>query len=382
MTSCLKNSSRIFATNIVTSSLLPLFNRLTLSQLNQPKPNSYSTAATSSLTFLHDFIETLEIEKPASMVVNATRQLARLSHDNTLVLLSLLKHDQKLIVAGRKPSLSINNEIIKLSEKLSPTNSALPIIDKTKNKIARKRERGETFSVAAATAPLESTQFMLYTTSKPTSKESQLLNYCLQHLKKRVNEAISRQELEKNARMDTLTGLHNRRHFDETIKKECERSERYHSPTSLIMLDLDYFKKVNDNFGHQTGDLVLQTLGKVLLELVRQSDTACRYGGEEFALILPETGLEQAEKIGERIRQTIEKQNIVAHNNIHLKITASLGIASTDKIQTTDLIMAADQALYRAKENGRNQTATSPNPPPPAVEPVINHCFPAQAVLV
>ena len=148
------------------------------------------------------------------------------------------------------------------------------------------------------------------------------------------------------------------------------------------MLDLDYFKKVNDNFGHQTGDLVLQTLGKVLLELVRQSDTPCRYGGEEFALILPETGLEQAEKIGERIRRTIEKQNIVTHNNIHLKITASLGIASTDEIQTTDLIMAADQALYRAKENGRNQTATSPNPPQLADEPVINHCFPAQAVLV
>ena len=107
-------------------------------------------------------------------------------------------------------------------------------------------------------------------------------------------------------RIDSLTGLHNRRYFDEIIKKECERADRYQRPTSLIMLDLDYFKKVNDNFGHQTGDLVLQSLGKIMLELVRLSDTPCRYGGEEFAIILPETGLFEAQRIAERIRRVTE----------------------------------------------------------------------------
>ena len=147
------------------------------------------------------------------------------------------------------------------------------------------------------------------------------------------------------------------------------------------MLDLDYFKKVNDNFGHQTGDLVLRAQGRILLEQARLSDTPCRYGGEEFAIILPETGLYEAQKIAERMRQAIEQQNIVTHNNIHLRITASLGVACTDN-NSVDLIADADQALYRAKESGRNQIATSPNSPQSAVEPVINHCFPTQAVLV
>lgn len=108
------------------------------------------------------------------------------------------------------------------------------------------------------------------------------------------------------------------------MKKERERAGRYHHPTSLIMLDLDYFKKVNDNFGHQTGDLVLQNLGKIRLEVVRQCDTPCRYGGEEFAVILPETGLCEAKNIAERIRQMIEQQNIVTYNNIHLRVPASV----------------------------------------------------------
>ncbi|MEA1924008.1 MAG: GGDEF domain-containing protein [Pseudomonadota bacterium] len=383
MTYCLKNSSRVFAPNIVTSSLLPLFSRLTLTLSGPSKPAPRPSESISGLTFLHDFIEVLELQDPAMMVVAAARQLAHLNPDNTLILFSLINQEKKIVMAGRKPSSLIKNEILKLRKKHSTANPPLAIIDATDNEIGSTIDQSETFSVAAATDPgFMLSRFVLYSTAEPTAKESQLFNYCLQHLKKRVSEAISRQDLEKSARLDALTGLHNRRHFDEIIKKESERAERYHHPTSLIMLDLDYFKKVNDNFGHQTGDLVLQSLGKILLEQVRQSDTPCRYGGEEFALILPETGLCEAQRIAERIRQAIEQQNIITHNNIHLRVTASLGIASTDNNRTTDLIAAADQALYRAKESGRNQIATSQNTPHSAVEPVINHCFPAQAVLV
>ncbi len=382
MTYCLKNSSKAAAANLFISSLLPFFSRLTLTLSSPSKPAIIPAESISGLTFLHDFIEILELRNPAAMIIAAARQLARFDPDNTLVLLSLLNQNKLLIMAGKKPTSLIKNEILKLKKGQCELNPSIEIIDVTHNKIGVSTNCGATISLAAATKPdLKSEQFILYSTARPTAKECQLLNYCLQHLKKRVSEAINRQDLEKSARLDSLTGLHNRRHFDEIMEKESERAERYHHTTSLIMLDLDYFKKVNDNFGHQTGDLVLQTLGKILLEQVRQSDTPCRYGGEEFALILPETGLREAQMIAERIRQAIEQQNLITHNNIHLRVTASLGVSSTDS-NPTDLITAADQALYRAKESGRNQIATTTTAPQAVIESTISHCFPAKAVLV
>lgn len=382
MTYYLKSAPKSAAANIFISSFLPFFSRLALAHSGPAKPLKHPGESTPGLTFLHDFIENLELQSPATMIIAAARQLARLDPNNTLMLFSILNQNKKIVMAGRKPSASIKKELLKLRKKRSSQNTLLPVVDATHNEIGLTMNHVETISVAATTEPdFESDQFILYSTAKPTTKECQLLTYCLQHLKKRIIEAMSWQNLEQSARLDALTGLHNRRHFDEVMEKESERAERYHRPTSLIMLDLDFFKKVNDNFGHQTGDLVLQTLGKILLDQVRQSDTPCRYGGEEFALILPETGLGEAQRIAERIRQTIEQQNIITHNNVHLRVTASLGIASTDDNRTTDLIKAADQALYRAKESGRNQVATATKTPSPTVEPMINHCFPARAVL-
>ena len=299
-----------------------------------------------------------------------------------------------MILTGAKPSSLIKKEILELRKKFSPPSTGkkvllgcapktpLQIVDATQNQNRFSAEPAKTLAVAAATDHgLKSGHFILYTTSRPAPKERQLLNYCLQHLNRRTEEAQNWLKLEKANRLDSLTGLNNRRHFDEIMEKENERAGRYHHPTSLIMLDLDYFKKVNDTFGHQTGDLVLQSLGKILLEVVRQSDTPCRYGGEEFTVILPETRLCEAKNIAERIRQRIEQQNIVTHNNIHLRITASFGIASTEENRTVDLIAAADQALYQAKENGRNRVATNLMASQAVIEPTISHCFPAQAML-
>ena len=391
----LKNTPKSAAANIFISSFLPLLSRLALNVSGSPTTTVSPPEGVPSLTFLHDFIDALELQKPAAMVVAAARQLAHLDPDSTLVLFSLEQRDKTMILAGAKPSSLIKKEILKLRKKYSALDAnqeglleeaakiSLRIVDATLNRNRLSAEPPETLALAAATAPgAESGQFILYSTSRPATQERQLLNYCLQHLDKRTEEARNWQELEKANRLDSLTGLHNRRYFDEIMKKEGERADRYHHPTSLIMLDLDYFKKVNDNFGHQTGDLVLQTLGKILLEQVRLSDTPCRYGGEEFAVILPETGLCKAKIIAERIRQVIEQHNIFTHNNIHLKITASLGIASTEDNNTINLIAAADQALYRAKESGRNQIATTPAAPRPPVEPAIRHCFPPQAVLI
>lgn len=383
MTYNLKNTSKTAAANIFLSSLLHLFSRLALNAPGSPTTVTNPPEGVPALTFLHDFIDRLELQKPAAMVMAAARQLAHLCSDSTLVLFSLEDQEKIMVMAGAKPSSLINKEILELGKKFHTPQTPLQVTDATLKKQDRISPASAiTLSVAAATEPcLKSGRLILYSSTRATPKECQLLSYCLQHLEKRLNEAHNWQELEKANRIDNLTGLHNRRHFDEIIKKECERADRYHRPTSLIMLDLDYFKKVNDNFGHQTGDLVLQNLGKIMLELVRQSDTPCRYGGEEFAIILPETGLFEAKRIAERIRQVIERQNIVTHNNINLKITASLGIASTEDTCTIDLIAAADQALYRAKESGRNQIATTPAAPRSVVEPAISHCFPVQAVL-
>ncbi len=379
MTYNLKNNSKTAAANIFLSSLLPLFSRLAVTLSGSPTSLTNPAKELTALTFLHDFIDSLELQKPAAMVVSAARQLAHLNPDSTLVLFSIKDQEKIMVVAGTKPSSLTNKEILELGKKFHTPK----VTDATLKRKRLSSEPRKTLAVSAATEPgSKSGQLILYSTIRPTPKESQLINYCLQHLEKRLNETRNWQELEKANRIDNLTGLHNRRHFDEIIKKECERADRYHRPTSLIMLDLDYFKKVNDNFGHQTGDMVLEKLGKVMLAQVRHCDSPCRYGGEEFAIILPETGLFEAKRIAERLRREIERQNIVTHNNIHLKITASLGISSTEDICTFDLVAAADQALYRAKEGGRNQIATTPKAPRQTViEPAISHCFPAQAVI-
>ena len=393
--STMNYTSKSAAAKIFLSSLLPLFSRLTLTVSGTPTTAADSPETVPGLTFLHDFIDRLELQSPASMVAAAAHHLASLYSDSTSILFYLESREKLMVITGAQPSSGISKEILKLRKKFSDLNAAgkalsgcapkipLQTIDETRISNKLSAELSETLSLAGATPPnAESGQFIFYSTSKPGPKERQLLNYCLQHLNKRVNEAHNWEKLEKANRLDSLTGLNNRRCFDDIMNKESERAERYHHPTSLIMLDLDHFKKVNDNFGHQTGDQVLRILGKILLEEVRQCDTPCRYGGEEFAIILPETELGKAIKIAERIRQTIEQENIVTHNNIHLKITASLGIASTEENQSIDLIEAADQALYHAKKSGRNRLATTPAAPKAVINPVINHCFPSQAVLV
>ena len=378
----IKKLSKTAVASIFISSLL---NRLSQTVTGAPAAKSIRTTPDSynSLTFLHEFIDNLELNKPAAMLKAAARKLAQLNPDTSAILFCLQDGNKSMILTGAKPSPFINAEIIALKNKFQISGTPIQSLNESQDRPGRpSTNRCENLTVAAATdCRLKAKQLIFYSTASPTTQERQLLNYCLQHLDKRLAEAQNLYELEKSNLLDSLTGLNNRRHFDEIIKKESARADRYHRPTSLIMLDLDFFKKVNDTFGHPTGDLVLQTLGKILLEEVRQSDTPCRYGGEEFAIVLPETDLYEAQKIGERFRQLIEKQNIITHNNINLKITASIGIASTEELHNIDLVTAADQALYMAKEQGRNQVATSPLKLKPAVEPMIKHCFPRQAVL-
>jgi len=178
------------------------------------------------------------------------------------------------------------------------------------------------------------------------------LNIALQELE----EANS--ELEKKSTLDELTGLFNRRYYDQKIVAEFRRSRRNLTPLSLVIIDIDYFKKVNDNFGHAAGDTCLTQVAKYLLQVLRRSsDIGCRYGGEEFCLILPETDAQGAYALAEELRQLIEEQ-VIKIDDSSLKLTISCGV-STYQQQTdakpVDIFKAADKALYQAKNNGRNQ---------------------------
>jgi diguanylate cyclase (GGDEF)-like protein len=159
------------------------------------------------------------------------------------------------------------------------------------------------------------------------------------------------------ANTDGLTGLYNHRHFHERLEQEIARGSRFGSMFSLIMLDIDLFKAYNDIYGHLAGDDVLRRIGRYIESSVRSIDLAFRYGGEEFAIILPETQMDDAYRVSERIRKTIESKT----SSKAMPITISLGIATwpTDGVMKEEIIGCADAALYRAKQAGRNRTCLS-----------------------
>jgi diguanylate cyclase (GGDEF)-like protein len=165
------------------------------------------------------------------------------------------------------------------------------------------------------------------------------------------------QKVQRQAVTDELTGLANHGRFQEVLGSEMEQVRRYHYPVGLIMLDLDNFKKINDTYGHQQGDLVLKSVARVLRETSREADSAARYGGEEMALVLPHTDLEGSYAIAERVRAAIGNLRIPRLDGAgELRVTASLGVGATTDGHKDALIADTDAALYRAKHGGKNQT--------------------------
>lgn len=167
--------------------------------------------------------------------------------------------------------------------------------------------------------------------------------------------------LQQQSIRDPLTGLFNRRYLEETLNRELSRAQRQQHQIGVIMLDIDHFKQFNDTYGHDAGDYVLQTVGNLLKKYVRGSDVACRYGGEEMILILPESSLEAASKRAEQIREAIAQVSLTHNAQLLGNVTASLGVASFPQHGPTGsvVIQSADAALYRAKNAGRNQVLTA-----------------------
>lgn len=176
-------------------------------------------------------------------------------------------------------------------------------------------------------------------------------------LQGKIDEIAALQlELREQAIRDPLTNLFNRRYLEETLARELSRAEREKIPLSVLILDLDHFKTFNDTYGHAAGDALLQALSKLLTERTRESDIACRYGGEEFVLVMPGSPLQAAQRRAEEVRQRFE-QTLVPYDGHNLKATVSMGVAvypaHAHSAQT--LLKSADQALYAAKAGGRNK---------------------------
>jgi diguanylate cyclase (GGDEF)-like protein len=163
--------------------------------------------------------------------------------------------------------------------------------------------------------------------------------------------------LKQQAIRDGLTGLHNRRYLDETLPRELQRAERQKQPVGIIMLDIDHFKRFNDTYGHDAGDTLLRAVGAVLQEHTRGDDIVCRYGGEEFMLVLPGASLAATQQRAEELRTEVQALMVEHGGQALAQVTVSLGVAGFPAHGTTadSLIRAADQALYQAKRGGRNR---------------------------
>lgn len=175
-----------------------------------------------------------------------------------------------------------------------------------------------------------------------------------------LNDVTALKETEDTLRRlsltDSLTGVSNRRHFIETAEREVERVQRYHRPLSMLMLDIDHFKRVNDTYGHHVGDEALKVFTAICQRTLRRNDLLGRMGGEEFAILLPETDAAGARRLAERIRHLVMHASVPAEGDV-VRFTVSIGIASCRGGEHTvdTLLSCADEALYQAKHAGRNR---------------------------
>jgi diguanylate cyclase (GGDEF)-like protein len=193
-----------------------------------------------------------------------------------------------------------------------------------------------------------------------TEDEGRLAHWLAAQASIALENARLHRTVEQQAITDHLTGLANRRRFSETLSLEVSRAERFEGSIALVLADLDDFKRVNDRFGHQTGDEVLRRFAELMRESVREFDLAARHGGEEFALLLPETDLEGGVRLAERLAQALRDERFSSRSGEAFSVTSSFGVASFPGAASAEqLILAADRALYEAKKQGKNTVSST-----------------------
>ncbi len=199
----------------------------------------------------------------------------------------------------------------------------------------------------------------LWTTSgdQLTVSKQRLAVSVAEHVALAISSLRLRETLRRQAIRDPLTGLFNRRYMEESLERELRRAARKHTPIAVVMLDLDYFKRFNDTFGHEAGDAILRTFGQFLGDHIREGDIACRYGGEEFTLILPEATLDETRTRMDQLRNAFKQVHATSNGHSFSNLSVSLGIAIFPEHGHTGeaLLRSADAALYRAKSEGRDR---------------------------
>ena len=194
------------------------------------------------------------------------------------------------------------------------------------------------------------------TNAEHTSSQTQLVLTIGEGIKASLSNLKLREIMREQANHDHLTGLYNQRYLQDTLPRELHRALRHNAPMCLAMLDLDHFKHINDTFGHDAGDLLLREFGRMLRENGRKSDIACRYGGEEFVLVLPDSSLEASRQHLEKIRACVKELQVRYGEKLLGTLTASIGIAQSPEhgLTADELRRAADEAMYAAKQAGRD----------------------------
>lgn len=199
---------------------------------------------------------------------------------------------------------------------------------------------------------------------KLNDKEVDYIEQLTNQVATTINRANVYAEILKHATLDALTGFYNKRQLEERLKQEVSSARRQHQPLSVIMTDIDFFKGVNDTYGHAVGDLVLKTVSDVIRSQLREYDVAGRYGGEEFTILLPSAAIKDACMVAERLRKAVEKRLVdiskLTPEHKSINVTISLGVYQMQEgDEIPDLIIKADKALYEAKTGGRNKVVSS-----------------------
>lgn len=339
-----------------------------------------------------------EIDQTFTLLLNSPSQVV----EKRRLVLELQKEWQQVYLNAQKllvPSISVTSErqqrqqleqhLTKASQQIRRLSALLTSFQSTDNLRQAKdlKQRVRTINILAATVvivmAIRSIFFLAHSILKPLKQLKQGLAQFgdgdlsfridlksgdeLEQLANTINWMA--ENLEENQRaltematIDGLTGVFNRREFNRRLTIEIERSLREGHPVSLLMVDIDHFKKINDIYGHQSGDDALRHISRLIKQEVRPGDLPARYGGEEFAVILPYANSTEAFAVAERLRILIENQDISIQNNLNkIRITASLGCSTfpVDAQTENALMTEADSALYRAKETGRNRVCTA-----------------------
>lgn len=261
---------------------------------------------------------------------------------NHLIYIFIKKEDKYVLFW---PSACWNKKVYDLIENLTPDNSIIISEDKKTGVFALMSEDTITGCIVAHS-----------TIDRLTQEEISYISELTNQSAVTIERANTYSEILQNATMDALTGLNNRRQFETRLAEQYSVANRQNTPLCAIMLDIDFFKKFNDTYGHAVGDMVLKTTAGVIKSQLREYDIPSRYGGEEFCILLPQTGIEEAKVVAERLRSAVESVEITLDDKRTVKLTISIGLAELDiKDMAEDLYMKADKALYDAKESGRNK---------------------------